>query len=81
MAFVAAWSIFVYNQTVNLSHEFSAKEREYKTSLTQNAELKNEKYSLTDAKNLRVAADAGGLVKVSNPEYFESVAAPELAAR
>ncbi len=68
---VALWSILIYNQTVSLSHDLIDGEREYKNALTRNAELKNIRYTMTDAKNLRHSAESHGFVGIKNPEYFE----------
>ncbi len=78
---VAAWSIVLYNKTVNATHDISAKEAEYKALLVKNAELKNTLYTLTDAKNLRHIAEVSGLVPIIRPEYIEEGSAPVLAMR
>lgn len=78
---VALLSIFIYNQTVNLSHGLAQSERDYKAALTRNAELKDVRYTMTDVKNLRHTAELIGFVKIKNPEYFEVGASPVLAQR
>ena len=78
---IAVGSIFVYNQTVNLSHELKDKEKEHQSLLTMNAELKNKRYNMTDVKNLAVIAKESGLVKVPNVEYIELDQNPPLASR
>lgn len=77
----ASWSIVLYNGTVNIAHDISAKEREYKTLLAKNAELKNTFYALTDTNNLRRAAESAGLRAIARPEYVEESHSPTLAAR
>lgn len=77
----ASWSIVLYNGTVNTAHDISAKEREHKVLLAKNAELKNTFYALTDANNLRRAAESAGLRAIARPEYVEEGRAPALAAR
>lgn len=69
---VALWSIFVYNQTVNVAHSITSYEKEYKLLLAKNAELKNRIYAVTDVKALRQFAAGRGLVPVKSPEYVES---------
>lgn len=76
----ASWSIVLYNGTVNITHDIAAKEREYKALLGKNAELKNTFYALTDANNLRRAAESAGLRAIARPEYIEE-RAQALAAR
>lgn len=77
----ASWSIVLYNNTVNVAHDTAAKEREYKALLGKNAELKNTFYALTDANNLRRAAESAGLRAIARPEYVEEGHVPALAAR
>lgn len=78
---IAVVSIFVYNQTVNLTHEVKTKERDHQALLTENAELKNSRYNMTDIKNLTVAARTAGLVKPIDIEYIERNEIPSLASR
>lgn len=78
---VAAWSIALYNGSVNIAHEISAKEQEHKALLAKNAELKNTFYAVTDAEHLRRIAESSGLRPIVNPEYIEENHAPALAAR
>lgn len=80
LLFVAVWSIFVYNQTVNLGYKLNISEREYKAQFTRNAELKNDLYKIIDAKNLHNVAKSSGLVKVVSPEYLEASPKPLLAS-
>lgn len=78
---VAVWSIALYNATVNVTHEISAKEREHNALLAKNAELKNAFYAVTDIKNLRRVAETSGLRPITNPEYVEEGRVPTLAVR
>lgn len=68
---VSVWSVLVYSQTVGISHNLSNETQNHKAALEKNAELKNIKYQLTDTKNLLLAAEKSGLVKVANPEFIE----------
>lgn len=78
---VALWSISVYNQTVNLSHELRLSEDRERTLEAENAELKNERYSLINSKQLHAIASAHGLVKATRPEYLEIAPGNALANR
>ncbi len=78
---IAVISIFVYNQTVNLTHELKTKEKDHQVLLTENAELKNSRYNMTDAKNLVSVAKYGGLVKAQDIEYIERDEISPLASR
>ncbi len=78
---IAVVSIFIYNQTVNLTHELKTKEKDHQAMLTENAELKNNRYNMTDSKNLAFAAKSGGLVKAQDIEYVEGDEVASLASR
>ena len=78
---VALLSISVYNQTVNQNHKIASLEEKIMSFETENAELKNDRYSLMDVKNLHQAASAAGLVKLVHPEYLEVSPSPFLANR
>lgn len=78
---VALWTISVYNQTVNLSHEIKSVEAHAGALETGNAEMKNKRYGLIDARELHAVAAAHGLVKVSRPEYLEISSSAALANR
>lgn len=78
---VALWTISVYNQTVNLSHEIKSAEAKAGALEAGNAELKNKRYGLMDAGKLHSIAVSYGLVKITRPEYLELTSAGALANR
>jgi hypothetical protein len=78
---VALWTISVYNQTVNLSHEIKSAEAKAGALEAGNAELKNKRYGLMDARELHAIAASYGLIKITHPEYLELPPVAALANR
>lgn len=72
---VAVWGVFLYNQLVNLRHEVKKQETNLFRAEVMNAELKNNLYSIIDAKNLKSSTDSQSLILDKNPEYIKSASA------
>lgn len=68
----ALWGIFLYNQLVNLRHEVKSQENNLRQAEVTNAELKNNLYSIIDAKNLKSSTDSQSLILDKNPEYIRT---------
>lgn len=66
---IAVWGVFLYNQLVNLRHEVKKQEADISRAEVTNAELKNNLYSIIDAKNLKSSVDSQSLILDKNPEY------------
>ncbi len=67
---VAVWGIFLYNQLVSLRHEVKKQENNIQQAEVQNAELKNNLYSILDEKKLESLINQQSLVSDKNPEYL-----------
>ncbi len=67
----ALWGVFLYNQLVNLRHEVKKQETNFSRAEVMNAELKNNLYSIIDAKNLKSSIDSQSLILDKNPEYLK----------
>ncbi len=67
----ATWSIMLYSETVNLAHALNSEQEAYNAASSELTKLKNELFTLTDAKKLRVMAEQLGLKRVRSPEYIE----------
>ncbi len=65
----AVWGIFLYNQLVDLRHEVKRQEENLRRAEVTNAELKNNLYSILDAKNLEPLINSQSLIFDKNPEY------------
>lgn len=68
---IAVWGVFLYNQLVNLRHEVKKQEADISRAEVTNAELKNNLYSIIDAKNLKSSANSQSLILDKNPEYVK----------
>jgi hypothetical protein len=68
---IAVWGVFLYNQLVNLRHEVKSQETALSQAEVANAELKNNLYSIIDAKNLKSSVDSQSLILDKNPEYLK----------
>jgi len=68
---VAVWGVFLYNQLVNLRHEVKKQETDISRAEVTNAELKNNLYTIIDAKNLKSSVDSQSLILDKNPEYVK----------
>lgn len=66
---VAFWSIIVYNDTVSLAHKIKEAKNSYQDLVSQNAELKNQRYALLDNREAHALTIKYGLVKVE-PQYI-----------
>ncbi len=69
---MAVWGVFLYNQLVNLRHDVKNQETNISRAEVMNAELKNNLYSIIDAKNLKSSVDSQSLILDKNPEYIKS---------
>ena len=65
---ILVW-MFVYMQTVNLSHDLARAKNRLEEMKEENAELKDRYYNLVDADNLERLAAERGLVKDKNPQW------------
>lgn len=68
---MAAFSVFLYNQNVNLRHSVSVGMEQLQTLQEQNADFKNQNYAILDSKNTAELAKQLNLVQDNKPEYFE----------
>lgn len=68
----AIWGIFLYNQLVNLRHEVKRQENNLRQAEVTNAELKNNLYSILDAKNLESLINNQSLIFDKNPNYLKT---------
>lgn len=71
LIFMAAFSVFLYNQNVNLRHSVSAGLERLQTLQEQNADFKNKNYTFLDSKNTSELAKQFNLVQDDKPEYLE----------
>ena len=62
-------SVFVYLQTVNLTHNLASTKVQLDGAKVRNADLKSEYYSLIDADNLEALAEERGFIKDKNPQW------------
>lgn len=62
--------VFLYNQLVNLQHEVKKQENNLQQAEVQNAELKNNLYSIIDEKNLEQLINQQLLILEKNPDYL-----------
>jgi cell division protein FtsL len=68
---IAVWGVFLYNQLVDFRHEIKKQEADISRAEVMNAELKNNLYSIIDAKNLKSSVDSQSLILDKNPEYLK----------
>ncbi len=61
--------VFVYIQTVDLRHDLVKVKQNLEEVKVENADLKNEYYSLIDSDNLEILAREGGFIKDKNPQW------------
>ncbi|MEX2033487.1 MAG: hypothetical protein WD889_02940 [Candidatus Colwellbacteria bacterium] len=61
--------VFLYMQTVTSKHELAKKRNALETLKVENAELKNNFYTLVDVGNLEQLAGELGLVQDKNPQW------------
>lgn len=66
----AMWSIWVYNETVQLRYDLKKNERKIGVLQEENAALKNERYAMTSTNALRAVLLARGLVKIEKPVFL-----------
>ncbi len=66
------WGIFIYNQLVNIRHNRTNHEASIRQAEVTNAELKNNLYSIIDAKNLEPLINTQSLILDKDPEYTKS---------
>ena len=65
---ILVW-VFVYLQTVSLSHDLAKAKVRLEEVKVENADLKNEYYSLVDTDNLEALAKERGFIKDKNPQW------------
>lgn len=68
---IAVWGVFLYNQLVDFRHEIKKQGADISRAEVTNAELKNNLYSIIDAKNLKSSVDSQSLILDKNPEYVK----------
>ncbi len=61
--------VFLYMQTVTSKHDLAKKHSTLETLKVENAELKNNFYTLVDVGNLEQLAGELGLVQDKNPQW------------
>lgn len=66
----AVWGIFIYNQLVSLRHEVKKQENNIQQAEVQNAELKNNLYSILNEKNIESLINQQSLILEKNPNYL-----------
>lgn len=66
------WMVYVYNSTVDLSHNITVLESRIQKEEVASADLKNQLYSALDPVKLEEIAKAKGLVKDKDPQYLEA---------
>ena len=69
---VSASGMFLYNQLVNLRHDFGSSKNYASKAEVENAELKNALYRAVDPKNFAVIAESHSLVAEKNPEFLKT---------
>ena len=67
---MAVWGIFIYNQLVSLRHEVKKQENNIQQAEVQNAELKNNLYSILNEKNIESLINQQSLILERNPNYI-----------
>jgi cell division protein FtsL len=60
---------FIYSKTVGLKHEIASYKMTAKNEKTENAELKNALFKMTDPQMLEAIAEEKGLVEDKNPQW------------
>ena len=69
---MAVWGIFIYNQLVSLRHEVKKQENNIQQAEVQNAELKNNLYSILNEKNIESLINQQSLILEKNPNYIKT---------
>ncbi|MEK9168565.1 MAG: hypothetical protein AAB698_02080 [Patescibacteria group bacterium] len=69
---MAVWGIFIYNQLVSLRHEVKKQENNIQQAEVQNAELKNNLYSILNEKNIESLINQQSLILERNPNYIKT---------
>lgn len=67
---MAVFGIFIYNQLVSLRHEVKKQENNIQQAEVQNAELKNNLYSILNEKNIESLINQQSLILEKNPNYL-----------
>ena len=65
------WLVMSYNKVVSLDHGISNAKQSINKIQSQNAELKNQTFSLLDGNYLQKFALERNLVQDKNPQYLE----------
>lgn len=63
------FNVYVYSGTVDIKHEISEVSKNIEQMRADNADLKNEFYSITDQENLDLLAKERGLIKDKSPKW------------
>ena len=72
LVIIAVWGVFLYNQLVNTRHEIEKQNSDLRRAEVQNAELKNNLYSVIDEKNLKSLINKQSLIFDKNPQYLKT---------
>ena len=67
------WGVFLYNELVDLRHEFQRQNDDIQKAEVSNAELKNNLYNIIDARNLEALVEGQYLVLDNDPQYIKSM--------
>jgi hypothetical protein len=73
--------IVAYNGSLNVRHRFSSLQERVETLENENAQLKNNLYTITDTKTLNSVAARLGLVAEKNPSYLNVRSETVIATR
>lgn len=73
---ISIWTIYSYNEVVNLRHEISQRRYLLETLNVENAELKNRSALYVTSENLDTLAQQFNLVKEKQPQYFSTAQWP-----
>ncbi|MDP3015001.1 MAG: hypothetical protein Q8N28_01125 [bacterium] len=69
---MAVFGIFIYNQLVSFRHEVKKQENNIQQAEVQNAELKNNLYSILNEKNIESLINQQSLILEKNPNYVKT---------
>lgn len=72
LVITAVWGVFLYNQLVSLRHETEKQNSDLRRAEVQNAELKNNLYSVIDERNLKSLINKQSLIFDKNPQYLKT---------
>ena len=65
----AAVTVFSYSHLAGLKHEISSLAKEIDRAKSENADLKNNLFKMTDPQSLETVAEEYGLIEDKNPKW------------